>query len=232
VPVLATPFPVWLDGIGSFGALLVAIYVGVIVGVIGRPSLSLRFLPAEVAEGLGDALVVGYGLGAQQTEAAYVRLRVGNSRWRRTAENVEVLLKTIDRADKPAPSPNLSDFPLTWSNTEATTRTVAPDHERHIDLCHVLETHPIGPPRRLVMDVHPTPVDGRHELAPGRYHMTLEVTASNAAARRFTVVIDYDGGWKPDIWEHLEVFRPPTPLPGGIAPARPYQRFFRDLLNR
>lgn len=234
MPVLATPFPVWLDGIGSFGALLVAIYVGVIVGVIGRPSLSLHFNPVE---GLGDAVVVGYALFkpdklAGETDAAYVRLRVGNAKWRRTAENVEVLLKTIDRVDKPASSPNLSDFPLTWSNTDATIRSIASDHERHIDLCHVLEDNPVGPARQFVMDVHPTPIDGRHQLEPGRYHMVLEVAASNAAAKRFTVVVDYDGGWEPDIWDHLKMLRPPTPLSGGIAQERPYQRLFRDLFNR
>jgi hypothetical protein len=229
VHVLASPFPVWLDGIGSFGALLVAVYVGVIVGVIGRPSLSLRFHPVE---GLGDAVVVGYSLSEEEkTDAAYVRLRVGNSKWRRTAENVEVLLLAIDRADKPAPSPNLSDFPLTWSSTEATIRSIAPDHERHIDLCHVLESNPAGSSRRLVMDVHPIPADDRHELAPGRYLLWLAVTASNAAAKRFSIVLDYDGGWEPDIWDHLHVSEGPTPQSAGIASERPYQRLFRNLLN-
>jgi hypothetical protein len=200
----------WLIAAGSFGALLVALYVGVIAGVLRRPSLTLSFNPVE---GLGDALVVGEDLfvGAQhigRADSAYLRPRVGNKPRRRTAEDVEVLILAMDRVDTKVPSPNLGDFPLTWSNSHptTTTRNIPSGVERHIDLLSVIEHNPSGgPARQLIMAVHPEPSDSRHHLPPGRYLIALDVTARNADAQRYTVLVSYDGGWSPDVWDHLKV---------------------------
>jgi hypothetical protein len=202
----------WLIAFGSFGALLVAIYVGLVAGVLRRPSLYLAFHPHQQ---LGDAVTVGTFLYREDervgdSEAAYVRLRVGNRRRRHTAEDVEVLILAMDRLDVEVPSPNLGDFPLAWSNTHpvTTTRNVSPGVQRHVDLLHVLEQHPYGPARKLAMAVFPPPTDGRHHLEPGRYLIALGVIARNAGVRHYAVTVDYDGGWEPKIWDRLHVGPP------------------------
>jgi hypothetical protein len=192
---------------------------------------------------LGDAVLVEPnplpddgegGSNPGEVESAHLRLRVGNGKRRGTAEDVEVLILAIDRAGQTTPSPNLSDFPLTWSNTEpmATVRNIPADHERHLDLCHVLKSHPTGPSRHLTMDVHPSPGDGRHQLVPGQYVIALAVTARNAATRRYTVIVEYDGDWDPDIWDHLKVVQAPQTMTGSIHPERPYEWLNRFLLIR
>jgi len=56
--------------------------------------------------------------------------------------------------------------------------------------------------------VDPKPVDRRHVVDSASFEIELAVTARNSDARRYRVVVHYDGGWGDDIWRHLSVQAP------------------------
>ena len=53
-----------------------------------------------------------------------------------------------------------------------------------------------------------TPVDERHKLKSGKFESELAVTTRNADARRYRVVVSFDGSWGDSIWDHLKVDAP------------------------
>jgi hypothetical protein len=61
-------------------------------------------------------------------------------------------------------------------------------------------------PAEIIVAV--VPVDNRNQVTSGSFEVDLAVTARNADARRYRVVVNYDGGWGDDVWEHLRVQGP------------------------
>jgi hypothetical protein len=168
----------------------------------------------------GDGAVVKVAPG--MTDAAYVRLRVVAARRRSAAEDVEVM---ILRARVPDPTDDVELNPeyqptgdialdgqlLAWSNADGATRlTIPPATYRHLDLVRVLKPVRGSVPALapVQIQVEPQPVDGRHNVKGWRVDLELAVTARNTDARRYRVVVKYDGAWGDDIWQHLHVDEP------------------------
>jgi hypothetical protein len=84
----------WLIALGTVGATVVALYVGVLRDRFRRPSLDVSFDPADSR----DLQVVGMRIDSHPkggTRAAYARLKVTNRTGRNTAEEVQVLVERV-----------------------------------------------------------------------------------------------------------------------------------------
>jgi hypothetical protein len=207
----------WAIAVGTVGATLMAVYVGVLREWRRRPKLTLLYGGPTA----GDAVVVKELPGL--TSAAYVRLRVVAAKRRSAAEDVEVM---ILRARVPSPTDDVELNPeylpfgdialdgqlLAWSNAYGATRlTIPPGTHRHLDLVRIVKplrgsTHQIAAAQ---IQVAPEPADGRHNVKAWRVDLELAVTARNMDARRYRVTVMYDGGWgDEDPWDHLTVSSP------------------------
>lgn len=206
----------WLIAAGTIGAVVVALYVGVIRERLRRPSLSLHFAgpdeeDAVIVQSMSPMVTMP---GSVPVETAYLRLRARNKEGRDTAEDVEVLVERVRELEPrvgnpPAASPALGNWPLPWSLSDPTTTrlNIPPGVERHVDLAHVYRdaaaTRGATP---LILDIRPEPVMGRHHLHFGKTEIRLVVSARNADSRRYIVVVAFDGRWgQDDIWRHLIV---------------------------
>jgi hypothetical protein len=208
----------WLIAAGTIGAVVVALYVGVIRERLRRPSLSLHFdgpdeEDAVIVQSLSQMATMA---GRTPIDTAYLRLRVRNKEGRNTAEDVEVLVERVRElapriGNPPAPPPTLGNWPLPWSLSSPTTTrlSIPPGVERHVDLAHVYRdaaaTRGATP---LIHDIRPEPTMGRHHLHFGKTEIRLIVSARNADSRGYEVVVAFDGRWQrpgDDIWRHLIV---------------------------
>ena len=89
-PTLGSAVDTWATvavAIGTIGAVAYALFRDLIVTPRRRPKLNLRFDPTG-----NDRVVVGTAAGS---EAAHVRLRVGNRAGKDTADNVVVMLTEV-----------------------------------------------------------------------------------------------------------------------------------------
>jgi hypothetical protein len=206
----------WLIAVGTIGAVVVALYVGVIRPRLRRPSLSLGFDGVDEEDAVIVQSAAPVKTWQQPTiDTAYLRLRVCNRESRDTAEDVEVLVERVRElaprvGNQPSPSPALGNWPLPWSLSDPTTTrlNIPPGVERHVDLAHVYRDEPAtrgaGP---LILDIRPEPVMERHHLDFGKTEIRLVISARNADSRRYVVVVAFDGRWgvQDDVWQHLIV---------------------------
>jgi hypothetical protein len=82
----------WLTAIGTLGAVLVALYIGVIRERLQEPSLSLSFVKLDPP----DALEVPENKGTDKTTLiVYIHLLVANKKARRVAQDVEVIVTNV-----------------------------------------------------------------------------------------------------------------------------------------
>jgi len=205
-PVLASAVDTWATvgvAIGTIGAVGYALFRDLVVTPRRRPSLELRFDRAG-----NDQIIVGTPSGS---EAAHVRLRVGNRAGKDTADDVVVLVTELRHASQPDARP--IHLPLTWSSTSPplTVSAIHPGSERHVDLLHVdLSTGDEAAP--LQLDVNPKPTGGQDLLDPGTYEISIEIRARNADALCYAVSIAWDGRSSEGAatWEHLRVEPPRT----------------------
>ncbi len=206
----------WLICGVTYGGVATGRYVRDIRYRRRRPSLWLHF-DGEDEE---DAVIVPSALPfltwqeQPSTPTAYLRLRVRNRDGRDTAEDVEVLIERVRELEPrvgnaPSPSPALGNWPLPWSSSNPTTTrlTVPSGVARHVDLAHVYRneaaTRGATP---LILDIRPEPTMDRHHLDFGKTEIRLVVSARNAAARRYVLVVAFDGRWgQDDVWNHLRV---------------------------
>ena len=116
----------WAIAVGTVGATVVAVYVGVLREWRRRPRLSLEY----GGQRTGDAVVVL--IGPLRGQAAYVRLRVAAATRRSAAEDVEVMIlaaREIEPREGYPPNPDpiaIDGQLLVWSNTNATRLTIPP----------------------------------------------------------------------------------------------------------
>jgi hypothetical protein len=202
-PTLASAVDTWATvgvAIGTIGAVAYALFRDLVVTPRHRPSLELRFDRAG-----NDQIIVGTTSGS---EAAQVRLRVGNRR-KDTADEVVVLVTEL-LPDSQADARPIH-LPLTWSGTNPplTVSAIHPGSERHVDLLHV--DLPAGDEAvPLHLDVNPEPAGDEDILDPGTYEISIEIRARNADALRYAVSIGWDGmsSDRAATWEHLRVEPP------------------------
>jgi hypothetical protein len=203
-PTLGSAVDTWATvavAIGTIGAVAYALFRDLIVTPRRRPRLDLRFDPAG-----NDRVVVGT---ATESEAAHVRLRVGNRAGKDTADDVVVMLTEVrpvsDSEQKADAKP--IHLPLTWSGTSPplTVSAVHPGSERHVDLLHVdLSARDAAP---MELDVNPKPTGGQDLLEPSTYETSIEIRARNADALRYVVPVSWDGKWSDQavLRDHLRV---------------------------
>jgi hypothetical protein len=111
---------------------------------------------------------------------------------------------------------SLGDQLLRWSNSGAeNTRTrisIPAGVSRRLDFVRV--ENGLAPPGQLplVLDVWPQPANRQTWLSSGRLRVELVVTASNADAKRYTVMVGFDGklpatdaATAGTIWDHLRI---------------------------
>ncbi len=200
----------WFIAVGTVGATIVALYVAVFRERWRRPKLSLEYGGPTSS----DAVIVGPNPDYLPQPVAYVRLRVVAARRRRAAEDVEVMIlsarELAPRQTFPAraePSIQIDGQLLRWSNSTPTVirLTIPPGTHRHLDLVRVDKSLAAAGEAPAQIEVAAIPVDGRHRIKSGRFELELAVAARNADARRYVVVVSYDGGWGDDVWQHLSV---------------------------
>jgi hypothetical protein len=196
----------WLIAFGTVGATFVAVYVGVLRERWRRPKLTLEYGgPSH-----GDAVVAQ---SADGWAGAYVRLRVTAAKRRYAAEDVEVMVLGVRELEPRETYPPASGGVaidgqlLGWSNTESTRMTIPSDTHRHLDLLHIVKSETASGTASTWIAVQPV-YDDRHGTKSGKFELELAVSARNANARRYRVVVHYDGGWGVDPWQHLAVDTP------------------------
>jgi len=211
----------WFTAIGTVGAVLVALYIGVIRDLLRRPRLSLAFEPgtsdaivirAERQESLGIYATEGMATVPIRFDVARLRLRVANGSGHLAAEDVEVTVTGARELNRPGQQLlRIDGQSLSFSNSSpiATRMTVSPGGERHVDLAHLEFEPKIKAERqqRVTIDVHPGPAAiEQRSLAEGALELELTVTARNADAVRHVLEIHFDGNDDPEtIWQHLTV---------------------------
>ena len=209
----------WLIAVGTIGATFAAVYVGVFREWRRRPKLTLEYQgPPATSDAVPpttkDAVVVK---SQRDYMAAYVRLRVRARKRKSAAEDVEVMVlhcrETATRKDHPSVDPiPIDGLLLVWANTPGLTRmTIPPDTPRYLDLLRVDKPVAAGGDAPAIIQVEPAPVDGRHKIRSASFQLELAVSARNADARLYRVIVNYDGGWGEDeneIWQHLNVQGP------------------------
>lgn len=211
--------------IGTFLAVLVALFGAQLRERWNRPRLSLSFAPI-------DQTTAGYYRAKRPDddrlqEAAFARLRVSNA-GKSVADEVEVLiekvgLRVVTQPADPDPGPiegikailaldALADLPLAASNSHPrASRFTLPQHtNRHVDLVLLFrgkaDAH--GP---WILCVAPDLPDERHVLGHEVDAMELQliVTARNADPARFSLWIKrFHGEWPlhaSSVWDELSV---------------------------
>src|SRR4051794_11264626 len=82
----------WLTGIGTMGAAVIALYIGVIRERLREPSLALSFVQLDPP----DALEVPENRGTDKTTLiVYIHLLVSNRARRHAAHEVEVIVTNV-----------------------------------------------------------------------------------------------------------------------------------------
>lgn len=203
----------WLIALGTLGATLVALYIGVLRDRLRRPVLEISFEPTDSR----DLQVVGMRIEGHPkggTRAAYARLRVTNRVRKNMAEEVQVLVervRLVRLGRNPTPdSENIGEMPLAVSGSWPTEThlNLAPGVGRHFDCVHVRKDQSERGDRYVNLDVVPRPADLRDKIRADRIELDIVVTARNADAQFYTVGIEFDGRWPEDeqrIREHLQV---------------------------
>ena len=152
-------------------------------------------------------------------EAAFVRVAVSNRTGRHAAEDVEVLLEWVEPTDGEVI--RIGSPALGWTHLGGVPLTIAPGVTRLVDLATVERpgsTRPSPPENEeqkslLVLNTVPQPANLRNRLPEGTYRLRLVVSAHNADARFYELVIEFDGEWgdeQESVWDHLTVTTPPT----------------------
>jgi hypothetical protein len=216
----------WLIAVGTIGAALAALYIGVWRDRWRRPQLSLKYVPLSVDPLSTDQVVVDDP--PHKNTSAYVRLRVLAKQDRTAAEGVEVMVTgaralVARPADPPITEPKaiaIDGMSLQWSyasgyvSDPVTPRTIPSGAYRHVDLLEVrsLVEYEVRPPLSAIVAVRPFPGGERSMVTAGEFEVDLAVTASNAPPKRYRVTVSFNGDWdvatRGDIWTHLTVSQP------------------------
>ena len=204
----------WATAVGTVGAVLTALYVGVGRAYRRQPKLSLIFYPdtsdtivVRAVELMPDTLTGGRTPQVMDDyESAYLRLRVRNKAGRDTAEDVEVTITDAHERGVSNQIVRLDGLPLRYSNSAppATSKRVAPGSDRHVDLAHIdFSGRPMDRP--VWIDIHPRPLDSKlSSIGEGSLDLELTVTARNLDSVRYNATLRFTGQ-PPGDWGRLRL---------------------------
>src|ERR1700759_480807 len=203
----------WIAGLGTgSGALAgafaasVAVYVGVLQAQRRRPVLT-----AYAPEHGRELIVLKRPSG--DDEAAWLRLRIGNSPGKLAAEDVEVVIERVQEKQPRSGFPPLAEPPvltglaLAWSATQnrQIRAHIAPGTDRIIDLAAVRRSEAASRGGPLLIQTAYIHADAErsHAMKTGVVELDLVISARNTDAVRYRVELAYDGIWGDDVWQAL-----------------------------
>lgn len=158
----------------------------------------------------------------QAALAHYVRLRVKNETWWKTARNVEVVLEKVSRKGPAsgayAQGGNVFGINLEWSHfpRQGLMPQMAAGTSRTVDLGHVVrpsdrptvaanndpgvEDKPGADPNKTIFKLGTvvSPLTRNHLLEPGEWEIVLRVGGENVRSRKVTVQVKLPGTWSND----------------------------------
>jgi hypothetical protein len=139
----------------------------------------------------------------------WLRLTVSNGPRRRSAHDARVLLTSAHRLGDNGEAERLplDTVGLIWSNRKEPSGVaeVPPGIERRVDVANLV--WPAGQTSLPTegsggclaqLQVTPEPSAERHRLSAGRYRLELALSARDVDARRYSVVLAFDGVWHGD----------------------------------
>ncbi len=217
-----------------WAAVFVALFAERLWKWVERPKLTLGRAPAQLGVHKTEASFKRALDGARGTVPCYYcHLEIANEGLG-AARDVEVFLSGVYRFREGIWVVEERFIPewLLWvtirnvAGTGIYLPTLPPNARRYVDLAHVHQpgTRGLfrGETRRdaqedrtlLSLDVAVTYLRAGHLLDPGRYKLTLEVAAANAAPRAFEVEIEHSGDWL----EREDEMRERGLIIGGVRP--------------
>lgn len=178
---------------GVFGGLIAFGAAHALREILARPRLSIDFERAKHARVSGPIARPGALNGAYAPQAVVIRVRVANQ-GRSVARDVTCLVREVIRADLDR-ARHFDDetVDLRWSHRETRVRDLAPGEARYVDVCYTQEDDALSGVR-LASDHVPARLAGML-ASPGRFHFHLSASAQNAAARRRSISVDWEGRW-------------------------------------
>jgi hypothetical protein len=221
--------PDWFIAVGSLTSAALALALGLgLKEWIARPRVTLilrhRSRPAEVSD-----RVVTRRMDTGET-AAFIRLRVDN-RGRSTARRVGVRVLQVHHYDEREDAwirttPELDGRLLQPSNQlphaqSLDTLDVFPSSDGIVDLASVNCDHDSEGFGRISVEIgYPRPRNEASLLEPGTWQLDLLVSGDNITAKRYFVVISFDGATpgliSAEIWDHFRIDGP-SPRRGSLA---------------
>ncbi len=203
----------WLVGFGTLALALVAVLQDRIRAWIMHPNLDISFEPRDCLKTPATAT----GLCGKQvsTDSYYFRFRVRNSGNNR-ANLVEVFAKELSKQQVNGSFERLDCFSpmnLVWSYIKRPIYLgISPEMHRHCDLGHIIdpsmrptigdEDHPESDVQAdetiFAFELEATPFNKTHLIGPGKYRLTLLITAANARKPKKKIVEIEHGHWCAD----------------------------------
>ena len=211
----------WLSVIGTLGALVIALALGLGLGDwVRRPKLVLHSDRDNLSDRVVTLDLEGRGVG-------FLRLRVENT-GRSTARDVQVSVGSLDEwVDESGrwlrTRPELDGRPLKWGGSSDSTVDVPPKVERSVDLLAI--TRDPARHRDLPMSIYiqgVPPANRANDLPPGSWRIRLMLSADNCAAKLYEVRLLFDGTWPAEpldgIWDAVVMQGPARSLADGPPP--------------
>lgn len=209
--------PDWLTAIGTIGATVVALYLGLadkIRGLFIHPKL---VLDARMAA----PLVENTNWGSDRAEVWYFRFAVTNE-GREVAREAFLFLEKVERIeeDKRVRVKRFNPMFFKWSHVGWTTQPALwPKIPRYCDIFHLTipsyvamqgESLPGVSHIRtvLALDLEVKPNQKGHLLEPGIYFFTIKLGAANTKLRTKVFRVEFDGVWHPKeeaMFRHVKI---------------------------
>jgi hypothetical protein len=208
----------WVAGLGTLGAVLVALFKDPYLRWRSRPVLNASIVPRppDCAKNIASIVKKSTGKVVARTDCYYLRLWIENTGKGR-AEQVQVYAASLSRRGKDGQYQPVNTFlpmNLLWSHSrpdapEVFAAGISSQMGRHCDLGHIIDppaSEKFGAPHTnavlgictLILDVEAPPGTGNHLLEPGEYRLEVRVAGANAARVTRVVNIKFDGRWFAD----------------------------------
>jgi hypothetical protein len=210
----------WLSVLGTLGALLVALALGLGLGDWARrPKLVLH----SDRDNPSDRVVTP---DLEGRDVGFLRIRVEN-RGRSTARDVQLSVGSVDQWVERTNRwrrvrPELDGRPLKWGGSAQPILDVPPNVERPVDLLAITRdlAHQGAIPMTIFIQGEP-PANRANDLPPGGWRIRLMLSADNSRAELYEVSVMFDGTWPAErvdqIWDAV-VVRGPDRTPSDDPP--------------
>lgn len=210
----------WLGVLGTLGALVVALALGLGLGDWARrPKLGLH----SDRDNPSDRVVTP---DLEGREVGFLRLRVKNT-GRSTARDVQVSVASVDQWVETRrwlrTRAELDGRPLKWGGSTQSAVDVPPKAERPVDLLAI--TRDVARQGAIPMSVYiqgDPPASRANDLPPGGWRIRLMLSADNFSAEQYEMRVMFDGTWPAEpvdrIWDAVVLQGPARSLSDGPPP--------------